>query len=154
MPALSKYNPEYHDDWAWSLALKGATDDEMAAAFGISRRTFLRWRKEHESFDEAIERGKNAADAKVEKSLYQRALGYTVTDEEKVVEMDQDGNVKPIRIKTIKKHITPDTMAMMYWLNNRSRKYWNQRQEIAVDTNEDGVDVRIYLPENGRDKNG
>ena len=36
MPALSKYNPEYHDDWAWSLAIKGATNDEIAEAFGIS----------------------------------------------------------------------------------------------------------------------
>ena len=34
MPALSKYNPEYHDDWAWSLAVKGATNDEIAEAFG------------------------------------------------------------------------------------------------------------------------
>lgn len=33
MPALSKYNPEYHDDWAWSLAIKGATNDEIAEAF-------------------------------------------------------------------------------------------------------------------------
>lgn len=70
MPALSKYNPEYHDDWAWSLAIKGATNDEIAEAFGISTRTFIRWKQEHESLNDAVERGKNIADSKVEKALY------------------------------------------------------------------------------------
>ena len=83
MPALSKYNPEYHDDWAWSLAIKGATNDEIAEAFGISTRTFIRWKQEHESLNDAVERGKNIADSKVEKALYQRALGYQITDTEK-----------------------------------------------------------------------
>ena len=47
MPAQLLYNPDYHDDWAWSLALKGATDQELAEAFGVSKRTILRWKNEH-----------------------------------------------------------------------------------------------------------
>ena len=88
MPALSKYNSEYHDDWAWSLAIKGATNEEIAQAFGISTRTFIRWRQEHESLDKAVTEGKDIADSKVEKSLYQRALGYQVTDTEKTIDME------------------------------------------------------------------
>lgn len=129
MPALSKYNPEYHDDWAWSLAIKGATNDEIAEAFGISVRTLIRWVKNHESLRVSIEKGKMTADAKVEKSLYQRALGYEVTDEENLIEMDKDGNTKPIRIKRTKKNIPPDTMACMYWLNNRKREDWNNKSK-------------------------
>ena len=79
MPALSKYNPEYHDDWAWSLAVKGATNDEIAEAFGISVRTFIRWTQKYESLKTAVETGKNIADSKVEKSLYQRAIGIGST---------------------------------------------------------------------------
>lgn len=30
MAAPLKYNQAYHDDWAWSLAIKGATDVEIA----------------------------------------------------------------------------------------------------------------------------
>ena len=108
MPALSKYNPEYHDDWAWSLAIKGATNDEIAEAFGISTRTFIRWKQEHESLNDAVERGKNIADSKVEKALYQRALGYQITDTEKTIDMDKDGNPKPVRIKNTTKNIVPD----------------------------------------------
>lgn len=43
MPAQSKYNPQYHDDWAWSLAVKGATNEEIADAFHISLRTLQNW---------------------------------------------------------------------------------------------------------------
>ena len=154
MPALSKYNPEYHDDWAWSLAIKGATDQEIADAFGISRRTLLRWRSEYPSLEDQITRGKDIADSKVEKSLFLRATGYQITDTERTIDMDKDGNPKPVRVKTTTKTIIPDTMACMYWLNNRKRSQWAQRQEVALSTDDDGVDVHIYLPDDGRDGNG
>lgn len=146
MPTVSKYNPEYHDDWAWSLAIKGATNQEMAEAFGISLRTVIRWMKEHESFADAVERGKNIADAKVERSLYQRAIGFEITDTEKTVDMDKDGNPKPVRIKNTTRKIVPDTMAIMYWLNNRKRGQWSQRQEVALSASDNSEDVLIYLP--------
>ena len=146
MPTISKYNPEYHYDWAWSLAIKGATNKEMAEAFGISLRTVIRWMNEHESFADAVERGKNIADAKVERSLYQRAIGFEITDTEKTVDMDKDGNPKPVRIKNTTRKIVPDTMAIMYWLNNRKRGQWSQRQEVALSASDNSEDVLIYLP--------
>lgn len=89
MPPTPKYNPEYHDDWAWSLASKGAIDDEIAEAFGISVRTLHRWKQEYPSFLQALTVGKEAADAKIEKSLYKRALGYDVKEKETLVETDK-----------------------------------------------------------------
>lgn len=146
MPTVSKYNPEYHDDWAWSLAIKGATNKEMAEAFGISLRTIIRWMNEYESFADAVARGKNVADAKVERSLYQRAIGFEITDTEKTIDMDKDGNAKPVRIKNTTRKIVPDTMAIMYWLNNRKRGQWSQRQEVALSASDNSEDVLIYLP--------
>ena len=89
--------------------------------------------------------------SKVEKALYQRALGYQITDTEKTIDMDKDGNPKPVRIKNTTKNIVPDTMAIMYWLNNRKRTQWAQRQEVALSAGDDSEDVLIYLPANGRD---
>lgn len=133
MPAQLLYNPDYHDDWAWSLALKGATDQELAEAFGVSKRTILRWKNEHPSFAEAYQRGKDVADAKVKKALYQRAIGYEVTEKESTVDVDpKTGESKPVRVKTITKQIAPDTMAIMYWLNNRSKGEFAQRQEVTL----------------------
>ena len=133
MPAQLLYNPDYHDDWAWSLALKGATDQELAEAFGVSKRTILRWKNEHPSFAEAYQRGKDVADAKVKKALYQRAIGYEVIEKESTVDVDpKTGESKPVRVKTITKQIAPDTMAIMYWLNNRSKGEFAPRQEVTL----------------------
>lgn len=82
------YNEKYHDRWAWSLALKGATDADIAEAFGISVRTLHRWKKEHESFAEALGPGKDVADAQVKHSLYQRAVGYDAKDIEQIIVTD------------------------------------------------------------------
>jgi hypothetical protein len=151
--ATAKYNPEYHDDWAWSLAMKGATDQEIADAFGVSVRAINNWKGKHASFRKKMDEGKNGANARVETSLYRRAVGYEYEETESLLEMDQNGNQKPLRIKKVKKHIAPDTMAIMYWLNNRTRKSgeWTQKQDVNVSFGEQQQDVIIYLPDNGRD---
>ena len=46
--APPKYNQKYHDPWAFSLACEGKTDEEIAEAFGIARRTIDRWKYETE----------------------------------------------------------------------------------------------------------
>ena len=133
MAQASAYNEKYHDDWAWSLSVKGATDEEMADAFGISVRTFHRWKKAHPSFLEALETGKDIADAKVKRSLYQRAIGYDAKDVEQIISNDPaTGRQRVERTRVTTKHIAPDTMAIMDWLNNRSKGEFSQRQEITL----------------------
>lgn len=39
------YNQKFHDDWAWSLAIRGATDAEIAEAMHVSRKTICSWKK-------------------------------------------------------------------------------------------------------------
>lgn len=129
----SAYNEQYHDDWAWSLSLKGTTDEEMAEAFGISVRTFHRWKKSYPSLKESIDAGKEIADAKVKRSLYQRAIGYDAKDVEQIITTDKSTGRQHIeRTRVTTKHIAPDTMAIMYWLNNRSKGEFSQRQEITL----------------------
>ena len=153
MAAQLKYNQAYHDDWAWSLAIKGATDIEIAEAFGISVRTLHRWKKDHLSFLEAISSGKDQADAKVERKLFERAVGYKYTEKETVLELDDNGNRKPLKVRTIEKECPPDVLAQMYWLNNRKTAYYKRNPEnfIVQDATETQDDVVFYLPDNGRD---
>ena len=146
MSAKPKYNAEYHDAWAWSLAALGATNDDIAEAMGISKRTIIRWQKDHESFATALAEGKGASDAKVIRSLYQRATGYDYEEERKIVEYDKDGNVKPVRVEKVKRHAPPDTTAQIYWLKNRQRDKWRDKPEEIIDMQ--GEDqVQFYLPE-------
>lgn len=152
MAAPTKYNSAYHDDWAWSLAIKGADDNEIAEAFGVSVRTIHRWKKDHDSFEQALMAGKDQADAKVEKKLYERAIGYKYTETEKVLEMDADGNRKPLKIRTVDKECPPDVLAQMYWLNNRKSSQYKRNPEnfIKQERTEEEDDVVFYLPDNGR----
>lgn len=153
MAAPTKYNSAYHDDWAWSLAIKGADDNEIAEAFGVSVRTIHRWKKEYDSFEQALMSGKDQADAKVEKKLYERAIGYKYTETEKVLEMDADGNRKPLKVRTIEKQCPPDVLAQMYWLNNRKSSQYKRNPEnfVKQERIEEEDDVVFYLPDNGRD---
>ena len=145
------YNPEYHKDWAWSMAVKGSTDQEIADAFGISRMTLHRWKKQFPELKEAIDDAKAIADSQVEKSLYRRALGFETVETEEIADVDEKGKVTVTGIKTKRKQVAPDTMAIMYWLNNRKRGQWAQRQEVQVEaSNDSDTDVIIVLPHNKR----
>lgn len=133
MAQTSAYNEKYHVDWAWSLALKGATDEEIAEAFHISVRTLHRWKKTHPELLTALEEGKDVADAKVKRSLYQRAVGYEAKEVTQIIEQDPaTGTQRVSKTQVTAKHIVPDTMACMYWLNNRSKGEFSQRQEVTL----------------------
>ena len=133
MAQASAYNEKYHVDWAWSLALKGATDEEIAKAFHISVRTLHRWKKTHPELLTALEEGKDVADAKVKRSLYQRAVGYEAKEVTQIIEQDPaTGTQRVSKTQVTTKHIVPDTMACMYWLNNRSKGEFSQRQEVTL----------------------
>ena len=134
MPTPLKYNPAYHDDWAWSLAIKGATDQDIADAFHVSRRTIIRWRQTYPSFNTACQSGKEVADAKVKKSLFERAVDFEYQEKESVIDVDpRTGEQKPVRVRTLTKKAVPDTMAQMYWLNNRCREEFSQTQKVTLD---------------------
>ena len=132
MAAKPKYNAPYHDNWAWSLAAMGATNEEIALAMGVSERTIMRWAKEHESFGKALGEGKGVSDAKVIRSLYERATGYEYEEEKKIIEYDKDGNVKPVKIEKTKKHVPPDVTAQIFWLKNRQPEKWRDRKELQI----------------------
>lgn len=150
MAAQTKYNALYHDDWAWSLAAMGATNEEIADAMGISKRTIIRWAKEHESFGRALVEGKGVSDAKVIRSLYKMATGYEYTEEKRIVEYDTDGSVKPVRVEKTVKHVQPNVAAQCFWLKNRQRDRWQDRPELVPETTAED-DIQIYIPDNRRD---
>ncbi len=131
--AATKYNPEYHRDWAWSLYALGATDKQVAEAFGVSERTILRWAKKFEDFQEVRETTKSLADSRVEKSLYKRATGYEYTTTETNTTIDENGQPKIKSIRTYKNYEKPDVGAIAFWLKNRKPNVWRDRREPEPD---------------------
>lgn len=127
---------------AYNLALLGATDAQMAKIFDVSEQTFNAWKHKHPKFLEALKEGKEEADAKVVKSLYNRALGYSHADE-KIF----NDNGKALIVPTTK-HYPPDVTAAIFWLKNRQSKIWRDRpQDDADDVRDISVNVNIIKPD-------
>ena len=93
----------------------GATDQELADMLQVSVRTIYNWRASKPEFANALIIGKEVADNRVERSLYQRAIGYE-QDEVKIFMPAQAAEpvYAPFRAK-----IAPDVTAAIFWLKNR-----------------------------------
>lgn len=120
----TKYNGKHTDELVFKLSLLGLIDRQMADVIGITESTFNDWKHKHPSFSESIKNGKDSADAQVAKSLYQRANGYSHTDEKIFC---HEGEV--IRVPIIKHH-PPDTTAMIFWLKNRQPELFRDKREL------------------------
>lgn len=109
---------------AAKLAALGAIDRDVADFFGVCETTLYRWKHAHPAFAEAMQVGKAAADARVEQSLYRRALGYSHDAVKIVVIAGQIHRVDYVE------HYPPDTRAAIFWLKNRKPGEWRDTQEV------------------------
>lgn len=135
----TKYKPEYKDQ-AYKLALLGATDKDVADFFEVTESTIGEWKLKHKDFAAALKSGKKIADGEIAHSLYQRAKGYSHHDQ--VILMNQKTGV-PVTVDTIK-HYPPDTIAALFWLKNRAKDLWREKQTIEFDAmNEKQVDAIV-----------
>ena len=113
---------------AQKLSFLGATDLEISDFFGITLDTFARWRSEFPDFTEAVKVGKEEADARVEKSFYNRCVGYTYPAEKIMVVA---GKVERVPYR---EHVPPEPSACLNWLKNRNRAKWSDL-DTKGDTN-------------------
>lgn len=123
---------------------------EICRQVEITPKTYHQWVNDYPDFADAIEQAKaermQAMVIEAKKSLMKKIQGYDVT-ETKVVTIpgkakDEKGNPKPI-IKeqtTTKKHIQPDTAAIIFTLTNGDPEHWRNRQSTEV-TGKDGKDL-------------
>ena len=117
---------------------------EICRQVGIAQRTFHLWIEEHPDFAEAIEQAKEermqffVLEAK--KSLLKKIKGYDVTETHVTTVPDKDGNPVIKEQKNVKKHIQPDTAAVIFTLTNGDPEHWRNRQTTEV-TGKDGKDL-------------
>jgi hypothetical protein len=109
------------------MAKLGGTDFEIAEELGISTSTLWRWRSLYPEFSSALIEGKEAFDNRIERSLAQRAAGYSYHSE-KVFQYE--GQV--IRAGIVE-HVPPDVGAIKMWLGNRRPDQWRDKQEVKLD---------------------
>lgn len=131
----TKYETRFNKQ-AEKLCKLGSTDKEMADFFEISESTLNLWKQQHPKFSESIKRGKSIADFEVADKLFKRATGYSHPDVDiKVID-------EKVVMTKLTKHYPPDTTAAIFWLKNRQKNNWRDKQEIGYTDNE-GKDVLL-----------
>ena len=134
------------------LASLGLTVERLADFWQIDPATLWRWTKKNPSFCKTIKEAREAADAKVTESLFNRACGYQF--EEKtfestlvIVRPSKDGEpptyeAKEYLKKRVVKEVAPDAVACMFWLMNRQPEFWKDRKHHSIEA-EDGKPIPI-----------
>lgn len=130
--APTKYDKDSHPLMAWVLAVLGKTNKEIAAELSISTATLDSWQKKFPDFLSSVKGGKAVANAKVVKSLYNRAIGSRYP--EKKIIMNPDGTV---RKEVTEKEVLPDVAAIKLWLTNRDPDNWKDKQDFEHSGNID-----------------
>lgn len=120
----TKYKPEFIEQ-AKKLAALNATDAQIAEFFEVSESTLNLWKTEHPKFSESLKLAKSESDSRVVRSLFERAQGYSHKAEK--IFLDRSGEI--VRAEYTE-HYPPDPTSMIFWLKNRQKEAWRDKQEV------------------------
>lgn len=122
------------------LLNQGITDDEIASFFEKNVSCINNWKLKHPEFKESIREGKAAANTEIAAALYKRARGglYLRQKEVKVKYEEYDSGTgkllrkgEKVEVVDLVQDVEPDTVAGMYFLNNRAKFQWQARSSIS-----------------------
>jgi len=116
--AYRKYNKTMPNRVKMLMEL-GATDRQAASALGIELKTYYTWKHTYPEFGAAANLSSEAHDLGVEKSLLQRAQGYTRKVQKAFVYKGE-----PVIID-IEEEVPPDVNAAARWLAARKSNTWS-----------------------------
>ena len=109
-------------------ARDGLTDEQIALKVRINVATLYRWKEKYCEICEALKKGKDVVDIKVENALLKRALGYSY----KEVKCKRENGVLTEETTTTKE-VIPDVTAQIIWLKNRRPNKWRDKQKDETD---------------------
>jgi gas vesicle protein len=134
-----KRDPEVTLQLLEMWARDGYMDSEMWQKLRISENTFYRWKKQLPEVAEALKRGKEASNAHIENAIFKAATqGWTW--EETIVEtedlVNDDGStITKTNNKVLKKHVPPNTTALIFLLKNRMPEKYMDRKHVETNVN-------------------
>lgn len=132
LPKRTRGRPSYDPGTKQTLYIarwasrRGATLQQLADLLNVAKARVDEWMLVSDEFRAAVlEGGLEAFDAKIERSLAERAAGYTVETEKAFTYQGE------IIKTTIRENVLPDVGAITLWLKNRQPGRWRDQQEIA-----------------------
>jgi hypothetical protein len=119
-----------------NYCLLGCSDAELGGFFGLSEGLVQHYIEIIPEFATAVANGRDLADARVAVAMHKAATGYDYDAYRVVV---KDGHAEVVAVK---EHVPPNPQAGKYWLNNRKRKHWKERQPPIFGNPEDGKEIQ------------
>ena len=112
-------------------ARDGLTDEQIAEKMCVNIATLYRYKQSYSEICEALKKGKDVVDRKVENALLKRALGYKYDEVTQELSIDPSTGQEMLRVtKIVTKEVQPDTTAQIFWLKNRKPDEWRAKREV------------------------
>jgi len=119
-------------------ARDGLTDEQIAENMGIGRTALYEWRRKFPTIANALKDAQDVVDRQVENALHKAACGWEYDETTK--EPGKDG--KLVVTKVVHKVVQPNPTAQIFWLKNRKRDTWRDKQENEI-IGKDGGPINV-----------
>lgn len=136
-------------------ARDGYTFEDIANRIGIGYNTLRQWRSKYPAINDALKKGREIIDYKVENALLKSALGYK-TKEVKVTTTMRYGKVVETIKEVTDREQAPNVSAIQCWLYNRLPDKWknmNSRSNILENVDED-TSIQVTVTRASKGNNG
>lgn len=104
------------------------TEEQIAKQLGISRRSFERYKQQHEELRAALKKGREDLVRDLKMTLKRKAKGFFYT-EKKTTVRDSEREGKTVTVETFEKYAQPDTGAIHLLLKNLDETWRNDDRE-------------------------
>lgn len=123
----------------------GATDKEIADAFGISVSTIYEYKKKYSEFSKAFARGRKQVVFEIKAALLKKALGFEYEEEKRVGRKDKDGE-NIILVEKYKRYSVPSETAAAMLLRNYDET-WRDNDKASAEIKRQEADLRKAIAE-------
>lgn len=125
-------------------ARDGYTFQDIANRIGIAVSTLRMWRMQYEDIDNALKKGREIIDYKVENALLKSALGYH-TKEVKVTTTIRFGKTVETIKEVTDKEQAPNVSAIQCWLYNRLPNKWKKNRDQLIELDEEDTKIQVTV---------
>jgi len=125
-------------------ARDGYTFQDIANRIGISISTLRGWRVQYPDIDNALKKGREIIDYKVENALLKSALGYK-TKEVKVTTTIRFGKTVETIKEVTDKEQAPNVSAIQCWLYNRLPNKWKKNRDQLIELDDEDTKIQVTV---------
>lgn len=143
----SKYDTEVkpHLEEIRNAVEAGATNEEIAKAFGISLSSIYKYKAEKKEFADAFARGREKVIFDIKAALLKKALGYEYQEKKQYIKKDESGeNITYTEITT--KHQPPSETAGAMLLRNYDNG-WIDKDSTTTELHKQEMELKKAIAE-------